>query len=107
VGKLCLQGKNYFQNPAVFDLSTSRFDSLSIQEAFDALLRQDGAYLIEDLVDYGDMEQSDAESLVDKWYDLDLIIIKNEVYASHDIEYIVPASYYNGKSAKIINLGLV
>ncbi len=94
------------KNPAVFDLSTSRFDSLSIQEAFDALLRQDGAYLIEDLVDYGDMEQSDAESLIDKWYDLDLIIIKNEVYGSHDIEYIVPASYYNGKSAKIINLGL-
>jgi hypothetical protein len=95
------------QNPTIFDLSKSRFDSLGIQEAFDALLRQDGAYIIEDLVEYGDMEQEGAEELVDRWYDLDLIVITNQVYGKHDIEYIVPDPYYNGNSAKIINLGLV
>jgi len=94
------------QNPAIFDLSKSRFDSLGIQEAFDALLRGDTSYIIEDLVEYGGMEQEEAESLVDKWRNLDLIVITHEVYAIHDTEYIVPEPYYNGKSAKIINLGV-
>lgn len=92
------------QNPAIFDLSKSRFDSLAIQEAFDALLRGDTSYMIEDLVEYGGMEQEDAENLVDGWRDLDLIVITNQVYGNHDTEYIVPEPYYNGKSAKIINL---
>lgn len=34
-------------------------------------------------------------------------IIINQLYGKHDIEYIVPDTYYNGKSAKIINLGLI
>lgn len=95
------------QNPAIFDLSKSRFDSLGIQEAFDALLRGDTSYLINDLVEYGDMEQEDAEILIERWIDLDLIVITNQVYAKHNTEYIIPEPYYNGKSAKIINLGLV
>ena len=94
------------QNPAIFDLSKSRFDSLGIQEAFDALLRGDTSYMIEDLVDYGGMEQAEAENLAEEWRNLDLIVITNEVYAKHDTEYIVPEPYYNGKSAKIINLGV-
>lgn len=94
------------QNPAIFDLSKSRFDSLGIQEAFDALLRGDTSYMIEDLVEYGGMEQEDAENLVEEWRDLDLIVITNQVYGKHDTEYIVPYPYYNGKSAKIINLGV-
>jgi hypothetical protein len=93
------------QNPAIFDLSKSRFDSLGIQEAFDALLRGDTSYIIDDLVEYGDMEQEDAENLAEEWGGLDLIIITNQVYGKHDIEYIVPEPYYSGKSAKIINLG--
>lgn len=93
------------QNPAIFDLSKSRFDSLGIQEAFDALLRGDTSYMIDDLVEYGGMEQEDAENLVEEWRDLDLIVITNQVYGKHDTEYIVPEPYYNGKSAKIINLG--
>ena len=95
------------QNPAIFDLSKSRFDSLGIQEAFDALLRGDTSYMIDDLVEYGGMEQGDAENLVDEWRSLDLIVITNQVYGKHDTEYIVPEPYYNGKSAKIINLGVV
>lgn len=94
------------QNPAIFDLSKSRFDSLGIQEAFDALLRGDTSYMIDDLVEYGNMKEEDAENLVEKWRNLDLIVIKNQVYGKHDTEYIVPDPYYNGKSAKIINLGL-
>ncbi|MCK9417646.1 hypothetical protein M0Q97_13470 [Candidatus Dojkabacteria bacterium] len=94
------------QNPAFFDLENSRFDSLGIQEAFDALLRGDTSYIIDDLVEYGDMEYEDAEILVEKWQYLDLIVLTNQVYAKHNIEYIVPNPYYNGKSAKIINLGL-
>mgnify|MGYP003440344643 FL=1 len=94
------------QNPVFFDLSKSIFDSLGIQEAFDALLRGDTSYMIEDLVEYGGMEMEDAENLVDEWRNLDLIIITNQVYGKHDIEYIVPEPYYNGKSAKIINLGV-
>jgi hypothetical protein len=94
------------QNPAIFDLSKSRFDSLGIQEAFDALLRGDTSYIIDDLVEYGDMEQEDAENLAEEWQGLDLIVITNQVYGKHDIEYIVPEPYYNGKSAKIINLGV-
>lgn len=94
------------QNPAIFDLRKSRFDSLGIQEAFDALLRGDTSYMIEDLVEYGGMEHDDAENLVDEWRSLDLIVITNQIYGKHDIEYIVPKPYYNGKSAKIINLGV-
>ena len=94
------------QNPAIFDLNKSRFDSLGIQEAFEALLRGDTSYMIEDLVEYGGMEQEEAESLVDEWINLDLIVITNQVYGKHDTEYIVPEPYYNGKSAKIINLGV-
>jgi len=94
------------QNPAIFDLSKSRFDSLGIQEAFDALLRGDTSYMIEDLVEYGGMVEEDAENLVEEWRSLDLIVITNQVYGKHDTEYIVPEPYYNGKSAKIINLGV-
>ena len=94
------------QNPAIFDLSKSRFDSLGIQEAFDTLLRGDTSYMIEDLVEYGGMVQEDAENLVEEWRSLDLIVITNQVYGKHDTEYIVPEPYYNGKSAKIINLGV-
>ena len=94
------------QNPAIFDLSKSRFDSLGIQEAFDALLRGDTSYMIEDLVEYGGMVEEDAENLVEEWRSLDLIVITNQVYGKHDTEYIVPEPYYNGKSAKIINLGM-
>jgi len=94
-------------NPSIFDLSKSRFDSLGIQEAFDALLRGETSYMIDDLVEYGGMEQEDAENLTEQWIKTDLIIIENEIYASHKTEYIVPESYYNGNSAKIINLGLV
>ena len=94
------------QTPVIFNLSKSRFDSLGIQEAFDALLRGDTSYIIDDLVEYGDMEQEDAENLVEEWRSLDLIVITNQVYGKHDTEYIVPEPYYNGKSAKIINLGL-
>jgi hypothetical protein len=94
------------KNPAIFNLNKSRFDSLGVQEAFDALLRGETSYMIDDLVEYGDMEQEDAENLVEEWRDLDLIVIMNEIYAKHGIEYIVPAPYYNGKSAKIIKLGV-
>jgi hypothetical protein len=90
------------QNPAIFDLSKSKFDSLGIQEAFDALLRGETSYIIDDLVEYGDLKQEDAENLVEQWINLDLIVIKNEVYGKHDIEYIVPELYYNGKNAEII-----
>ena len=95
------------QNPSIFDLSKSRFDSLGIQEAFDALLRGETSYIIDDLVEYGGMEQEDAENLAEEWRSLDLIVITNQVYGKHDTEYIVPEPYYNGKSAKIINLGVV
>ena len=98
------------QNPAIFDLSKSRFDSLGIQEAFSALLAGETSYMIEDLVEYGGMEQEDAENLAEEWRSLDLIVIKNQVYAKHDTEYIVPEPDFgrggHGDSAKIINLGL-
>ena len=105
-GEYVYKVKIISQNPAIFDLSKSRFDSLGIQEAFDALLRGDTSYMIEDLVEYGGMEQEDAENLAEEWRKLDLIVITNQVYGKHDTEYIVPEPYYNGKSAKIINLGL-
>lgn len=106
-GKYVYKVKIISQNPAIFDLSKSRFDSLGIQEAFDALLRGETSYMIDDLVEFGDMEQEDAENLVEEWKrSLDLIVITNQVYGKHDTEYIVPEPYYNGKSAKIINLGV-
>lgn len=61
--------------------------------------------MIEDLVYIG-MEQDDAENLADEQRSLDLIVITNQVYGKHNTEYIVPEPYYNGKSAKIINLGV-
>ena len=105
-GEYVYKVKIISQNPAIFDLSKSRFDSLGIQEAFDALLRGETSYMIEDLIEYGGMEQEDAENLVEEWINLDLIVITNQVYAKHDTEYIVPEPYYNGKSAKVINLGV-
>lgn len=94
-------------NPAVYDMRKSRFDSLGIQEAFDAFLRGETSYLIEDMIEYGDMLEEDANKLVDRWENLDLIVLRNTNYAKHTTEFIVPDPYYNGKSAKIINLGLV
>lgn len=92
------------KNPAIFDLSKSRFDSLGVQEAFDALLRGETSYIIDDLIEYGGMEYEEAENLAEEWRGLDLIVIENQVYAKHNTEYIVPDPYYNGKSAKIIIL---
>ena len=100
-GKFIYKVKIYSKNPVIFDLSKSRFDSLSVQEAFDAMFRGDTSYIIDDLIEYGGMEQEDAENIVDSWSNSDLIIILNEVYSTHDIEYIVPDKYYTGNSAKI------
>jgi len=65
------------------------------------MFRGDTSYIIDDLIEYGGMEQEDAENIVDSWSNSDLIIILNEVYSTHDIEYIVPDKYYTGNSAKI------
>lgn len=89
------------KNPAIFDISKSRFDSLSVQEAFDALLRGDTSYMFEDLVEYGGMDESEAEYMIEQWLTLDLIVIENCNYARHNTEYIVPAPYYNKMSAEI------
>jgi hypothetical protein len=37
---------------------------------------------------------------------LDLIVITNQIYAKHDVEYIVLSFYYNRKFAKITNLDI-
>ena len=99
------------KTPAIFDMNTSRFDSMSVQEAFDACLRGDVSYLVDDLVDYKDMDEDDASELVEYWsYNLDLIILKNCNYAKHTVEYIIPDSEFflnKGHEAKIINLGLI
>jgi hypothetical protein len=89
------------KNPAIFDMRTSHFDSLGIQEAFDAMLRGDTSYLIDDLINYGEIEEDKANRIVNKWQNTDLIILTNVNYAKHNIEYIVPDKYYNGNSAKI------
>jgi hypothetical protein len=106
-GEYTYKVKIISENPAIFDLRKSRLDSLGVQELFDAFLKGETSYMLNDLVDYGDMETEEAELLIDKWEYLDLIIVTNENYAKHDIEYIVPSPDYNGKSAKIINLGLI
>lgn len=95
------------QNPAIFNMKTTRLDSLGVQELFDNLLRGSTGYMIEDLVEYADMEEDEAEDLAEKWRKSDLIVLTNCVYANHSTEYIVPNKYYNGNSAQIINLGLV
>lgn len=106
-GEYLYKVKIYSSNPAIFDLSKSRFDSLGVQEVFDAMYRGETSYLIDDLVEYGGMEQEEAELLVDSWTDSDLIVILNEVYATHDIEYIVPSPFYNGNTAKIKILNVI
>lgn len=99
------------KTPAIFDMNTSRFDSMSVQEAFDACLRGDTSYLIEDLIEYKDMGEDKASELVEYWsQNLDLIILENCNYAKHTIEYIIPDSEFflnKGHEAKIINLGLI
>lgn len=113
------------KNPAIFDLKKSQYDSLGVQEVFDALLKGETSYMIDDLIEYGGYDggdeyyndeldedeldeiknREDAENLVEEWSkNLDLIIITGENYAKHDIEYIVPDPHYNGHSAKIIIL---
>lgn len=98
--------------PIEYDLNKSRFDSLSVQEAFDALLRGETGYIKEDLEnrneDYDDYIDDELWDLVDSWSkNLDLIIVKNVNYVDHKIEYIVPTPRFNGHSAEIINLGLI
>jgi hypothetical protein len=95
------------QNPAKFNLNTSRFDSMGVQEAFDALLRGETSYMLSDLIEYGGYDNETANQLVEAWSNLDLIIIYGVQYAEHTIEYIVPDPYYNGNSAKIINMGKI
>lgn len=95
-----------------YDLDKSRFDSLSVQEAFDALLRGETAYVKEDLensnIDYEEYTEDMLWDLTDDWRkNLDLIIVKNTHYVNHKVEYIVPSPKYNGHSAIIMNLGLV
>ena len=98
--------------PVIYDLYKSYFDSMSIQEAFDALLRQETYYIKNDMEnyneDYEDYSDNQLWDIVTKWSEkLDLIIIKGEVYAKHKIEFIVPNPRYNSHSAKIINLGKI
>lgn len=95
------------KNPAIFDMNNSRLDSLGVQELFDNLLRGSTGDMIEDLVNYAGMEEDDAEDLAEKWRKADLIVLTNCNYANHETEYIVPNKYYNGNSARIINLGLI
>lgn len=95
------------QNPAIFNMNTTRLDSLGVQELFDNLLRGSTGYMIEDLVEYAEMEEDEAEELAEKWRKSDLIVLTNCNYANHEIEYIVPNKYYNGNSATIINLGII
>ncbi len=79
------------EHPAIFDMSKSRLDSLSVQEAFDALLRGDVSYIKDDLVEYAEMDEDEADNLVEKWAEnTDLIVLTNVVYAKHNTEYIVP-----------------
>ena len=97
------------KNPVIYDLRESKFDSLSIQEAFDALLRGETYYIKNDLMNenenYEEMEEDDIWDVVESWRkNLDLIIINGENYAQHNTEYIVPNSHYNTHSAKIIIL---
>lgn len=106
-GELTYKVKIIANNPAIFDMNKSRLDSLGVQELFDALLRGETSYMIEDLVGYGGMDEEDAEELAEKWRETDLIILINCNYANHDTEFIVPNDFYNGNTAKIINLGTV
>jgi hypothetical protein len=90
------------KNPIRWNMSNTGFDSLSVQEAFDALLRQDIGYIVEDMIEYQNVSKKRAEDLADWWaYNSDLIILNNCNYAKHRTEYIVPAPYYNGHSAEI------
>jgi hypothetical protein len=103
-GEYTYKVKIISENPAIFNLNKSRLDSLGVQELFDAFLRGETSYMLEDLIDNGGMEEDVAEQLIDQWEKLDLIVITHQIYAKHDIEYIVPAPYYNSKSAEIIRI---
>lgn len=78
-------------NPIIYDLSESRFDSISIQEAIDAMLRGETSYIIEDLIEYGSYDEEYTNKLVDDWYNnSDGAIIKNVNYTTtHNTEYII------------------
>ena len=93
------------QNPIRWDMSNTRFDSLSVQEAFDALLKDETGWVQEDLVEYQDMDEDEAWELTGWWSEnADLIILENCNYAKHNIEYIIPSPNYNGHLAKIVIL---
>ena len=74
-----------------YDISNSRHDSMSIQEAIDAAVRGDIGYLVEDMVEYGGMEQQEAEQKASEAEGSDVFIVSGERYAEHDTEIIVPA----------------
>ena len=93
------------QNPIIWDMENTRFNSLTVQDAFDGLFRGITGYIQKDLVDYQNMDENRAWKLVENWSKKsDLLILKNCIYAKHTIEYIVPSPEYNGHSAKIIIL---
>jgi hypothetical protein len=104
-GKNLYKVKIITQNPIIWDMDNTRFDSLSVQEAFDLLLNNSTEWVENDLIDYQDMSKDEAFDLTEWWSEhADLLILKNCVYARHTIEYIVPSPKYNGHSAKIIIL---
>jgi hypothetical protein len=125
-GDLTYKVKLISKNPCVFDLSKSRFDSLSVQEAFDANYKGMPSYLIEDLLeynedylidpeDYNDEDEyqmavennkENVENLVESWQSSDLLIITNQNYAKHDVEYIAISPDYGVQPCQIVNLGL-
>jgi hypothetical protein len=86
-------------NPIIYDLAESRFDSISIQEAIDAMLRGETSYIINDLIEYGGYEEDYANQLVDNWYDnSDGAIIKNMNYTTtHNTEFII---FHNNNNKK-------
>ena len=104
-GKFVYKVQIHFNTPAVFDMNKSTFNSQTVQEAFDAFLRGETSYLQDDLEKCN--SGFNADEIIQKWRKLDFIVLKNCNYAKHRIEYIVPASSYNGIVAKIVNLGLV
>jgi N12 class adenine-specific DNA methylase len=88
------------ENPFVLDLNRSRFDSVSWQEAVDAAVRGDTEYLIEDLVEYGELSREDAEEVANKVQNKehDGFIIQNVAYTNHTVEYLIPSSFASNAS---------
>jgi uncharacterized protein (DUF2249 family) len=94
-----------YKSKLTWDQRESKYDTLGIQEMFDALLRGGTYYICEDALNQSVYQHMSFEELEEYFYDysenVELFEIKNTSYAKHSNEIIIPDLTYYGRSNSV------